>query len=116
MKQVVQYFTILGLFLFLPTSAYAVGAKLRWVDTSNNEENFKIERSIGGNTLNFIPVGVVPANTVTSTDNGLVENQEYCYRVCACNAGGCSLPTASVCIKSLLSVPSSPTNLTVTPE
>lgn len=108
-------FLIIGLILFFPTSALAVGIRLNWVDTSNNESGFKIERSLGGSTINMTPIGNAPTNATEFIDTGLAENQDYCYRISAYNSAGSSSPTPNVCAKTILNAPLSPTGLTATP-
>jgi hypothetical protein len=59
---------------------------LAWVDNSNNEDGFKIERSEDG--VNFAGIDTVGANVITYQDTGLAENTSYWYQVRAYNVGG----------------------------
>lgn len=62
-------------------------AVLNWLDNSDNEENFLIERSTtmsGG----YILIATVGVNTRTFTDNTVFRRTTYFYRVRAANAGG----------------------------
>ncbi|MCU0438611.1 MAG: fibronectin type III domain-containing protein [Raineya sp.] len=53
---------------------------LTWVDNSNNEFGFKLERSI--DNINFSQIGGnLPANTTSYTDNTVSTNTTYYYRV-----------------------------------
>ncbi len=61
---------------------------LTWQDNSDNEDEFRIDRSVDG--TNFTQIGTVPANQTTYSDTGLEQNTTYWYRVRACNAVGCS--------------------------
>lgn len=61
---------------------------LAWVDNSNNETAFNIERST--DAVNFVPVAAVGADTTTFTDSGLSPDTAYWYRVNAENADGVS--------------------------
>jgi gliding motility-associated-like protein len=73
-------------------TAYATsGAEinLTWTDNSINESSFVIERGIDG--INYTPIGSVPGNTTTYSDNaGLLLNTMYYYRVKAMNNTGSS--------------------------
>ena len=69
------------------TSGGKGSATLNWVDNSNNEESFAVERSTsmsGG----YIQVASVGANVRTYTDNTLFRKTTYFYRVRAANSGG----------------------------
>jgi hypothetical protein len=60
---------------------------LNWVDNSDNEDNFLIERSTtmsGG----YIQIATLGANARTFTDNTVFRKTTYFYRVRAANAGG----------------------------
>ena len=62
-------------------------AILNWVDNSDNEDNFLVERSTtvsGG----YIQIAIVGANARTFTDNTVFRKTTYFYRVRAANAGG----------------------------
>lgn len=63
-------------------------ARLNWSDTSTDETEFRIERSINGftSTVQFIAV----ANTTTFTDTNVLPGIRYEYRVRACNGVACS--------------------------
>lgn len=59
---------------------------LTWYDNSDNEDGFKIERSLDAS--NFDQIDTVGANVTTYSNTGLAENTLYWYRVRAYNAGG----------------------------
>lgn len=62
-------------------------AVVNWVDNSNNEESFLLERSTslsGG----YTQVAALSANTRSYTDNTLFRKTTYFYRVRAANSGG----------------------------
>jgi len=61
---------------------------LAWVDTSNNETGFGIERSTNGTT--FTEVATVGANVTSYSDTGLTSKTFYYYRVRAYNSIGSS--------------------------
>jgi hypothetical protein len=68
--------------------------KLSWLDNSDNEDGFKIERSLDSTFSSpFIIDNASQSGTggiVNYTDYGLVENTTYYYRVRAYNAAGYS--------------------------
>jgi len=71
---------------------------LQWVDNSNNEAGFLIERSIDGGAtwtplapVTTLGTGIsvnVPQNTTTFVDSGLAPNTAVSYRVSAANIKG----------------------------
>jgi hypothetical protein len=69
------------------TSGGKGSATLNWVDNSNNEESFAIERSTSM-TGGYIQVATVAANVRTYADNTLFRKTTYFYRVRAANSGG----------------------------
>jgi hypothetical protein len=62
---------------------------LTWVDTSDNEFEFRIERSDDGG-VNYVQVGTASKNVQGFSDFGLQANKTYFYRVAAWNAKGYS--------------------------
>ncbi len=67
-------------------SASATGPStiaLSWIDNSNNENGFRIERSSDG--INFTEVATVSANLTAYGDSGLSSQAKYYYRVRAAN-------------------------------
>lgn len=80
-------------------AAVAQGAsqvKLTWVDNSNNESAFNIERSTDGVT--FTVVGAASVNATTFTDSNLTPSTQYFYRVVATNVVGDSDPSNVVSV------------------
>jgi fibronectin type 3 domain-containing protein len=61
---------------------------LTWVDNSNNETNFRIDRSTNGN--NFSTLTWTSANVTSFTDTGRQPGTTYYYRVASYNANGSS--------------------------
>jgi hypothetical protein len=77
----------------VPSSLAAVNGQgkgsviLNWVDNSDNEENFLVERSTsvaGG----YIQIATVGPNARSYTDNTVFRKTTYFYRVRAANSGG----------------------------
>lgn len=61
---------------------------LSWNDNSDNEKEFKIERSTTGVKDTYSQMGVVGANIVFYSDTGLAAGATYYYRVKAYNPAG----------------------------
>jgi hypothetical protein len=62
---------------------------LHWVDNSNNETSFSIERSLSG-TTGFAVIASVGINVIDFADSTTVKNTTYFYRVRAINNVGAS--------------------------
>ncbi|MEP6703029.1 MAG: Ig-like domain-containing protein, partial [Betaproteobacteria bacterium] len=73
--------------------------RIDWVDASNNETGFKIERSQNGGA--FSQVATVGANAVTFTNTGLTKNRNYNFRIRANNANGDSAYSNTASAKTL---------------
>ncbi|MFP3937125.1 MAG: fibronectin type III domain-containing protein [Phycisphaerae bacterium] len=52
---------------------------LTWTDNSDNEDDFRVERSLDGSS--FSEIATVGANVTTYSDTGLSESTTYYYRV-----------------------------------
>ena len=62
---------------------------LAWVDNSDNESNFELERCDGkGKCRMFVLIASPNQNVVTYADLGLLPRTQYTYRVRAVNATG----------------------------
>ncbi|KAA3597877.1 MAG: hypothetical protein DWQ06_12315 [Calditrichaeota bacterium] len=81
-----------------------------WIDQSNDELGFIIERSNNQNS-GFSVVDTVDANIETFIDTNLEEKTEYFYRVTAYNSIGNSHYTNTLSATTLEGVPQAPTNL-----
>ncbi len=71
-----------------------------WIDNSDNESSFEIERST--DRLSWVVAGSADWNAVSFTDFGRTPEQEVCYRVRAVGAGksapsneACTIPLAA---------------------
>ena len=82
------------------------GITLTWIDASDNELNFLVERRIGEGAWALLTT--LGANTTSYTDTGLTEARTYGYRVRAYNIAGFSDYTPEVTITLL---PQAPSNL-----
>ena len=86
--------------------------RLTWLDHSDSESGFEIERSLEGGGVGFDRIHTAAANVLTYTNNtGLTENTEYYYRVRAYNAAGPSDYTSEVHATTLLMLPEAPDGL-----
>ena len=72
-----------------PRESGAGELQATWMDNSNNEEGFKIERRTG-TTQTYTQIAIVAANITSYNDSGLVDGETYCYRVLAFNPAGSS--------------------------
>jgi hypothetical protein len=71
----------------IATVASATAIDLEWTDNANNEEGFKIERSLTSGS-GFSEIATVGANVNSYPDSGLTTGTTYYYRVCAYNTTG----------------------------
>ncbi len=97
----------------LLSTANASQLTLSWNENSDNEEGFKIERSVDGGS--FQQIATVGVNVATYTDDTVEDNQSYTYRLKAFNqfgesgysntASGASRPTSAEGIPVIVSQP-----------
>lgn len=85
--------------ILLPTAPNTLAASaasgtqvnLSWVDASDNETTFRLERCAGAACTNFVEVGFVTAGTAAYNDQGVTAENDYRYQVRARNAVGNSV-------------------------
>ena len=70
---------------------------LTWVDASNNEDGYKIERKSG--TGAFSLIATLGQNVVTYSDKGLSTGTTYTYRVFSYNSKGNSINSNEIAVK-----------------
>ena len=89
---------------------------LTWIDNSNNESGFKIERCQGAGCGTFAQITTVGAGVVSYNNAGLTASTPYSYRVRAYNASGDSAYSDTVGATTLAApaVPSVPADLMAT--
>jgi len=94
----------------------AASVTLTWVDNSNNEDGFLIERAIGA--APFLPTFAnVGPNVTTYADNNVIAGTAYSYRVLAFNTAGNSVPSNTATVTAggpVVTLPTAPGTLTVT--
>jgi titin len=95
------------------TSASNVQIEVAWLDKSNNEAGFKIERKTG-QAGTFAEIGAVEANVTSHASGDLNPNTKYFFRVRAYNAGGASAYSNILETATLPDRPAAPSHLTAT--
>jgi|GEM_PF-3055147 len=96
------------------SAAVAIGSDqivFSWIDKSNNEAGFKIDRKLGNCTTsgNWAAVGSIGTNKTIFIDMGLLSQTEYSYRVKAYNDAGVSAnSTCKSTITGIAGTPDSP--------
>ncbi len=85
--------------------------EVTWIDGSDNETSFELERCEGAGCNSFTPLAMVGPNVTTYTDGGLTPGSAYRYRVRAANGAGSSAPS-EMAVDVETTVPSLPTGLT----
>jgi len=94
------------------SSLTANSVKLNWIDNADNEQGYKIYRSVSA-AGPFTETGDVGPNTSSVTDNTISENNSYYYRVCAYNDAGNSGYSNIIQVSySNISPPAAPSQLT----
>ncbi len=76
--------------------AEAAQLSLTWMDNSNNEDGFTVERKTGTGGM-YAQIGTVGPNVASYVDSGLAAGTTYCYRVLAFNAFGNSAYSNEAC-------------------
>ncbi len=93
------------------TVVSSAGIELTWVDNSDNETGFKIERRTSGGI--YRQIATVGENTTSYTNTWLSGDTKYYYRVRAYNTAGNSLYSNEVSATTG-SIPDLPSDLTAT--
>ncbi|HUR58813.1 MAG TPA: hypothetical protein VM029_13960 [Opitutaceae bacterium] len=92
------------------TATSATDVDVSWIDNSNDETGFRVERATGGGA--FVPVASMPANTTGMRDAGRSPSTTYTYRVLAYSSGGDSAYSAVATV----TTPASPSAPPATPS
>ena len=96
------------------TPLSTTSARLNWIDNSNNEVDFHVEKSATSATEGFSQIGTVGGNVTTYTATGLDSATQYWFRVRAHNAAGYS-GYSNVATTTSYAEISPPTNVVATP-
>jgi Rieske Fe-S protein len=83
-----------------------------WIDESDNEEVFRIERRT--ETGEYAAVGTRPRDSTTFTDESVLPDTEYSFRVIASNARGDSAPSGEARTRTPIEPPGVPASVVVT--
>ncbi len=94
------------------TTISATQIDLGWVDNSDNEIEFVLERSTGDSN-SFSPIASIAAGETVYSDNSVVKFTTYYYRVKAVNNIGSSSYSGIVNTTTLDAIPLEPSNLVV---
>lgn len=106
LQQIIILVTILW-----ASAAWDATLTLNWVDNSDNEDGFKIDRKLT-QTGPWAEIGQVGPNITTFADN-VTDQQLYCYRVKAFNNAGDS-PASNEACATTLTTPLAPGTITIT--
>ena len=82
---------------FAAIASTFTNVNLSWVDTSNNEIDFVIERSLNG-TTGWRQIAIPAANSTAFADSGLTALTTYHYRIRSANGGGSSAFSSTVSV------------------
>ena len=95
------------------TSISSSQINLTWLDNSNNETGFSIERCAGAGCSNFSETSKASIDATTFSDAGLTAATLYRYRVLAYNAAGNSKESniAEATTQAVVPPPAAPSNL-----
>jgi hypothetical protein len=86
--------------------------KIDWVDASDNELGFRVQRSDFVSS-SFKTVAELDANIITYTSTGLVSNSEYWFKVVAYNNDGESAASNTVSAMTTADVPAAPSDVQI---
>jgi titin len=95
------------------TAVSSAQINLAWVDSSDNEANFRVLRRLSSATT-WTTVATLPANTASYQNTGLTAATTYVYAVAAVHANGNVATSTSVTAVTPSSVFVAPTNLVAT--
>lgn len=93
----------------------ATEVNLFWVESSTNENGFKLERCTGGTCTNFAQIALLPPNGIGYHDSGLSAATAYRYRVAAYTANGNSRYSAIRTITTLAATAAAQENIVAEP-
>jgi hypothetical protein len=88
-------------------SSWAIN--LTWADNANNEDGYRIDRSL--NQIDWSTVATPGANATVFQDTGLNANTTYFYRILSYNSGGSSAWSNVASVKTDSTIPSTNNSL-----
>ncbi|MFC1660567.1 fibronectin type III domain-containing protein, partial [Gemmatimonadota bacterium] len=89
------------------------GVDLSWADESDNETDFRVERSLEAEGV-WGEVGATGADATSYADSGLDPGTHYAYRIRACNADACSAYSNETNATTSQAAPVAPSGLNAT--
>ena len=92
----VIFIIVCVVFVIQPGFISAATLQLGWVDNSQDEVGFSIERKLSTSGV-YSVIATVGANVTTYTDINLADGTTYCYRVNAFNSAGYSPYSPEAC-------------------
>ena len=101
------FYSVLVISVLASDRLDAASLQLSWIDNSDNEDGFHIERKVGNNGI-FSIVATASPNVTSYTDNNLASNTTYCYRLNAFNDIGISAYTNQACGTTPAAIPTPP--------
>ena len=87
-------FTVMS--VAVPGLVNAASLQASWIDNSQDEDGFHIERKLGPSGI-FSLIATTAPNATSYSDSNLASNTTYCYRVNAFNSAGNSGYTNEAC-------------------
>lgn len=99
---------LISLLLLLFPVDVSASLTLTWIDMSDNEDSFRIERRIG-TAGTFAEIAATGMNVAQYADTTVTPGLNYCYQVLARNTAGTSPPSNIAC--AIAPAPLSPTTL-----
>jgi hypothetical protein len=103
----VYFFMVIS---FIATGrANAASLQLTWVDNSQDEDGFHVERKLDNNGT-FSLIATVGPNVESYNDGNLADSTTYCYRVNAFNSAGNSAYSNEVCGTTPIATVTTPTS------
>jgi hypothetical protein len=84
------------LFVIYAHQVNAASFQIGWIDNSENEDGFSIERKLQSNGT-YAVIATVGPNVTSYIDSSLANSTAYCYRVNAFNGAGDSAYTNEAC-------------------
>jgi len=95
MKRLMGMFVVVSL-LASPVMGATFKATISWVDNSDNETGFRVERALVP-AGPYIEVGSVGIDQTAYVDQPINPGESYCWRIVAFNLAGDASPSREAC-------------------